>query len=193
MDEPILMLNDSAQTRQILNLIVRRVRVDPSQHEDLLQEASIHLWQQLERQPGQRRSWYLQSCFDHLRNYVRRGRSIDSLRRQQFVENGERSAADGNYLSASAEDVVASVCAQDLMESLAKWLTPAEWQTLNCLAEGLSLRETATRLNTSHTTINKHRRKIETLVLKLDGSRLLTHARTGTSRLEPQTPPDYHD
>ena len=161
-------LTDSARTRQVLTVIVRRVTTDPSQHDDLIQEASVHLWQRLEHQPGQRRSWYLQSCFDHLRNYLRRGRSVDSFRRQHSLATDEGPVVSMVDRSPSEDDVLASVCAQNLVEELSKWLTSAERRTLNCLADGLSLRETAARLETSHTTINKHRRKIEALVIKLD-------------------------
>lgn len=178
----LVALNDSAQSRRALSVIAHRVTTDASQHDDLIQEASVHLWQRMERQPGQRRSWYLQSCFDHLRNFIRRGRSVDSFRRQQPVAAGVGVVAGVDDRPASDEDVVASVCAQDLVQELSKWLTPAERQTLLCLAEGMSLRETAVRLGTSHTTINKHRRKIEVLAVKLDGPRLASVHRAVVGR-----------
>jgi RNA polymerase sigma factor (sigma-70 family) len=161
------MLNDPRLFHGMLASIARRTSNDPAMLQDLIQEAAVHLWQRLEQHPGQQRSWYLQSCRDHLRNYLRQGRSVDSPRRQQFLRMDGVPAEMVADLSPSEEDVLNSVCARDLIEELLKVLAPPEQQTLNCLAEGLSLRETAVRLATSHTTVNKHRRKIEVLVMKL--------------------------
>src|SRR6266404_2804970 len=49
--------------------------------QDLLQEASIHLWLTETRRPGQTKSWYLQSAKFHLLHYLSSGRSVDSTKR----------------------------------------------------------------------------------------------------------------
>lgn len=161
-------LEDPVQTRRVLGWIALRVSHDVALHEDLVQEAAIHLWRRLEQHPGQRRSWYLQSCLDHLRNYVRLGRSVDSLRRRRGVDGEDLPAALAVDRSLGDEDVLPTVCAHDLIDELSKRLTPTERGTLRCLADGLSSRETALLLGISHTTINKHRRKIEVLASELN-------------------------
>src|SRR5712671_7235596 len=69
----------SAVDKTLLRIVVRLER-NPSLHEDLFQEAAVHFWLQLQNKPGQRLSWYLQSCQFHIKNYVSSGRSLDSLR-----------------------------------------------------------------------------------------------------------------
>jgi RNA polymerase sigma factor (sigma-70 family) len=165
--ERLSILEDPARRSRVFMGMARRLSQNPSQHEDLIQEAIIHAWQIMEAQPGQRQSWYLQSCFDHLRNYVRRGRSLDSARRQQSAAERDLTQDSLANERPAEDDVLASVCARDLLEQLTKSLTPLQQQTLVCLAEDMSLREISRQLNTSHTTINKHRRKIQALAMLL--------------------------
>src|SRR2546427_3728704 len=76
------MLIDDARTRELLARIVHRLSSDSAIREDLMQEALVHLWLLEERRPGQRQSWYLQSCKFHLQNYITAGRSVDSPKRR---------------------------------------------------------------------------------------------------------------
>ena len=70
------MLIDDVRTRELLSRIVSRLSTNPTGRDDLMQEALVHLWLLEERRPGQRQSWYLQSCKFHLQNYIAAGRSV---------------------------------------------------------------------------------------------------------------------
>src|SRR5712675_3603182 len=77
------MLIDQNETREVLRQIVCKLSDDRASHEDLLQEAFIHLWLQETHRPGQTQSWYLQSCRFYLQNHLRTGRSVDSPKHQR--------------------------------------------------------------------------------------------------------------
>ena len=144
--------------------------VPPLLREDLMQEAMVHLWRAEEQDPGRDEIWYLQSCRLHLQNYVRLGRSVDSWKRFHSRLLEEDHTVEGFPASPQAE-VAESVWDEfgvnDLLAKLVQWLTPREKDTLHCLMDGLSARETARRLGLSHTVINRHRSRIASLALKL--------------------------
>src|SRR5712671_1061078 len=75
------MLIDDHQVREMVERIVARCSSVPAVRDDLRQEALVHLWLLEERQPGQTKSWYIQSCKFYLQNYRTRGRSVDSPKR----------------------------------------------------------------------------------------------------------------
>jgi len=157
-----------------LRRLVRRLHVARFWQEDLVQEALVHLWRQELSRPGQSWSWYLRSCEFHLRNFLRKGRSVDSPKR---CRNGgpvldavsanpggpSWTAVEGVATlpdPASPTAVVEQVAADELIQMLTAALTPAERQVLRCLLLGLSARETALRLGVSHTHINQRRHRI---------------------------------
>ncbi len=145
--------------------------------EDLLQEAVIHLWQLKNRRPGQSASWYFKSCQLHLLNLLRKGRSIDSLKhRRDRVHLPEPATDDssdgGGYYelsgnSDSEDSVFAQVSARDILTSLCQLLDPPDQLILDQLADGLSVREIASRLRLSHTAVLKRQRKIASVALSL--------------------------
>ena len=135
-----------------------------------MQEALIHLWLLEERRPAQSRSWYLQSCKFHLQNFIAAGRSVDSLKRMR----GMVSLSDGDdHVEELISDfygestTFAHVSARDIMMSLANRLAPFERSVLGYLGEGLHAREIALRLNVTHPTVIKHRRRIAALAIRL--------------------------
>src|SRR5438132_14302530 len=75
------MLIYQKQTREVLRQIVFKITSNRSLHDDLAQEALIHLWRREQERPGQTQSWYFQSCRFFLQNHMRNGRSVDSGRR----------------------------------------------------------------------------------------------------------------
>jgi hypothetical protein len=143
----------------------------------LLQEARIHLWQLKNRRPGQSASWYFKSCQLHLQNLLRKGRSIDSLKHRNGRVRLLAAAADDisesgdlNELadhSNAQESVFAQVSARDILTSLYEWLGPPDRLILDFLADGLSVREIASRLRLSHTAVLKRQRKIASVALSL--------------------------
>ena len=164
------MLVNQKQTREVLRQIVFKVSSDLALHEDLTQEAFLHLWLREQQCPGQTQSWYLQSCRFFLQNFLRTGRSIDSRRRHKVLcSPAEVNARDPEALdeAAAGGSVVEQVSAREILALLARWLRPVEVQILGCLGEGFGVREIATRLNLSHTSVIRHRRNIARLALKL--------------------------
>ena len=157
------MMIECDETAGILRRIVARAAANVSLREDLMQEALVHLWQQEQQHPRQRRSWYLQSCCYHLQNYLHRGCSVDSSKHcaacllcwdDSRIEDGDDETPDDRV------GVFAEVSAADMRVQLTKRFTPLERRILALLLDGFSLRETAIRLLLSHTAVAKHRRKM---------------------------------
>src|SRR2546425_6219683 len=126
--------------REALAQMSRRLTGNAALREDLLQEATVHLWLTEIRRPGQTRSWYLQSCRFHLQHYLNSGRSIDSAKRwrDQLVLNGHPS--ENEYVTESGDagnSVLTSVSAREIMSLLAPLLSHQEQAVLDCLADGL--------------------------------------------------------
>jgi DNA-directed RNA polymerase specialized sigma24 family protein len=183
------MLIDEVQTRELLCRIVRRLTADASLGEDLLQEALLHLWLLEEQRPGQSRSWYLQGCKYHLQNYMSAGKSIDSPKRKQgkLVFSSDFAEIDDFVSEPQLEAMIfAQISARDIISQLSSRLTAFEQSVLFHLAEGLRAREIAARLNVSHTTVIKHRRKIAAVALKMGIPRLPQYKRDRTCLLAKQ-------
>ena len=160
---------NNPDVRRRLQGLVNRLTANKGLHDDMMQEGLIHLWQSGERCPGQRSAWYLQACRFHLQNYLRRGRSVDSgkhfLCELPQTVNGQDSDEVQRELHTDG-DFWDEVNARDLVSVLSRWLTPREKQVLDCLADGLSAREIAKRLDLSHTWVITCRRRIVILALK---------------------------
>jgi RNA polymerase sigma factor (sigma-70 family) len=162
---------EDLSTREHVYRIVRQMTSDPAFHEDLMQEALVHLWLREARYPGQKRSWYLQSCKFHLQHYLKMGRSVDSVKRRAGQipllqdEDGETPLLERT--SGSEQCIFSQISARELLTLLSKWLTPRERVILDCLADGLSAREIARKLHITHPTAVKSRRKIARLVIDL--------------------------
>ncbi len=169
------MMFEQDETGRRLREIVKQLTGNTALHEDLIQEAFIHLWLREAERPGQSPAWYMQSCRFHLRNFLRRGRSVDAGRYRQALslliepEEAEETALHVNGYEAPFFTLV---CAHDLMGELSQWLTPMECRILDLLADGLGMREIALRLQVSHTCVIKHRRKIAALAIRLGIGRL---------------------
>jgi DNA-directed RNA polymerase specialized sigma24 family protein len=163
-----MMINQN-ETREVLQKIIFKLTRDRALHDDLTQEALVHLWLREKQRPGQTQSWYLQSCRLFLQNFMRNGRSVDSKRRHNKVctdlDDYPEPKTDGE--SVSCGSVVALVSAREILVLLARWLTPLERLILACLADGLGAREIASRLNISHTSVIRYRRRIAALALRL--------------------------
>jgi DNA-directed RNA polymerase specialized sigma24 family protein len=164
------MLIDDPHTHELLSRIVYRLTADAVLHEDLMQEALVHLWLLEERKPGQSQSWYLQSCKFHLQNFISAGRSVDSPKRKR----GKVSLSDGDdqieemVTGFDGDSVMfAQVSARDIVTSLSCRLTPFERSILDYLAEGLRAREIALKLKVTHPTVIKYRRRIAAQAIRL--------------------------
>ncbi len=164
------MLIDQKETHEVVRRIVLKVTRDRALQEDLTQEAIIHLWLREKEHPGQTLSWYFQSCHFFLQNFLRSGRSVDSTKRHQslcpLAEASERADTSDDE-SASGGSVRALVSARDSADVLVRWLTPPERNVLSLLEQGYSVREIGAKLDISHTSVIRYRRKIAALASKL--------------------------
>lgn len=167
--ESMQLFNDPSVCRRLQGL-VRRLAGKTGWQDDMMQEALIHLWCEEEKHPGQSQSWYLQSCRYRLQNYLRAGRSVDSGNHfgatMREIVNGDGLEESSDQLAASGA-VWDEMYTKDLISVLSPWLTPMEKKVLDCLSDGLSAREIAKRLTVSHTLVNKYRRRIADLAIKL--------------------------
>ena len=162
------MLIDDARTRELLSRIVFRLSADSAIREDLMQEALVHLWLREARYPGQKRSWYLQSCRFHLQHYLQRGRSIDSRKRGTgSAELPDEEETETPELIGQ-HDYAAQATVNDLVGVLSASLNSIEKQMLDCLLDGLTLREIASTLRISAPTALKYRRRIGDLFKRLE-------------------------
>ncbi len=155
--------------------------------EDLLQEAWIHLWLTETRRPGQTKSWYLQSAKFHVLHYLTSGRSVDSRkrgRRYSHFEQDSEQLEEFPELVDPGDSVLSQVGARDIISLLSPHLCPCENAVLDGLADGLGVREIGRRLEMSHTMVIRHRSKIASLLLKLEGPSFLREQFRGASKVE---------
>jgi len=186
------MFVDESSTRESLNRMVRKLTANRALREDLLQEGLVHLWVIEVSRPGQTRSWYLQSCKFHLLHYMAAGRSVDSAKRRNsqlhFEENLD-SIVEFTTEVDSGESVLDLVSARDIISLLAPLLNNQEKLVLECFADGLRLREIARKLKISHTMVIRHRKKIASLLARLEKPRpVLLHRNGSNGFLNGHTP-----
>lgn len=171
------MFSEYPATRSALLRVVATVASDRCLREDLLQEALIHLWRLGSFRPEQSPSWYFKSCHLHLLNLLRKGRSVDAVKRRKgrislpdADSNGPGDDADLDALLGAAPpagSVVAQVCFRDMLASMYRWLDPPDRVILDLLVDGMSAREVAGRLRVSHTAVIKRQRKIASVAISL--------------------------
>jgi DNA-directed RNA polymerase specialized sigma24 family protein len=146
--------------------VAAKLTVDLELQKDLMQEMFIHLVRVEADRPGQTLSWYLQSCQFCARNYLDRGRSIDSIKRQKNLVQLDQGDDDSEGIFQFGLDAVDPVdlrgelITRDIVDLLVPQLTVAQQQILFLLMHGFGVREIARRLCVSHPTIIKHRKQI---------------------------------
>ena len=164
------MLIERKETQKVVRQIVIKVTANRALHDDLMQEAIIHLWLREIECPGQTESWYFQSCRFHLQNFLRAGRSVDSNRRRPTLlplDGAFERTDTSDDESISGASVPGLVSARETTGLLTKWLTLHERQLLSMLEQGHSVREVATKLDMSHTSVIRCRKRIAALAAKL--------------------------
>lgn len=164
------MIFEKDHAQELLRRLAARVTPDKASREDLAQEAMIHLWQQELRCPKQSESWYIQSCLFHLRNYVQRGRSLDSPRRRRargsLGTKSQRADSMEIHLGRD-ESPLPTVCANDILALLLPKLKRREREILWCLADGLEPGDIARKLRVSRQAVGRQRRKIALVATRL--------------------------
>ena len=167
---------DDPSVKDSLLRMTGRITPNFALREDLLQEAFIHLWLTETRRPGQTKSWYLQSSKFHLLHYLGSGRSVDSTKRGRghaHIEQDSEQPEEFPELVDPGESVVSQVIVRDIISLLSLHLCPRGNAVLDCLADGLGVREIGRKLEMSHTMVIRHRSKIASLLLKLEGPSFL--------------------
>ena len=167
---------DRPSMKDALLRMIGRITPNFALRQDLLQEALIHLWLRETRRPGQTRSWYLQSVKFHLQHCLSSGRSVDSIKRGRGHSHFEHDFEQTEELAElvdPGDSVVSQAGMRDIISLLSPHLCPHENAVLDCLADGLGVREIGRRLQTSHTMVIKHRSKIAALLVKFERPSLL--------------------
>jgi DNA-binding CsgD family transcriptional regulator len=163
-------LVENERVHFLLEKIVNCLITDPVLRQDLMQEALLHLWRLERERPGQKLSWYLQSCRFRLQHYLSAGRSLDAEKRRRaqvpLAQDDHESTAALEQMETS-DHSFGETCTHDLLSTLTGCLKARECDVLHCLADGLPTADIARRLQLSCPTVTKYRRKIARLVVKL--------------------------
>jgi len=134
-------------------------------HEDLYQEASVHLWSNFlkGKLSDKTDSYILQGCYFHLRNYIRKVNehsniiSIDA----SLNVNDEATVEDvlGKYWS--CPDCREQLHSKLLVQSIrGNGFNPKEKRLLDYFSQGLTTRDIGKRMGISHVSVVKLMRKI---------------------------------
>ena len=171
------MTGENRVVRQLRGGVVRQLRGvaakltwDLELQKDLVQEMFIHLVRVEEDLPGHTPSWYVKSCEFHARNYLKHGRSVDSLKRaRNLVSLGQTYAdTDGDVFcvvdAADPLDALAEVMTNDIVRLVVPHLSEIQQETLFLLMKGMGVREIARELGITHPAVIKQRRKIARLM-----------------------------
>jgi DNA-directed RNA polymerase specialized sigma24 family protein len=166
---------ENPKTWTSLRRVVALFTSDPTQQEDLLQEAVLRLWMLEQRRPGQRPSWYLHGCKLHLRNLQRAGSSIDSPKRAgrtRFLPGWPHGTA-ADEIDPELETVnsdsspLSDLSVRDVVAEMSMRLTPKESRVFQLLIDGFTAREAAEKAAMSHTRVNKIRHKLAAVANRL--------------------------
>ncbi len=165
---------ESAAVQRKLRAIVAHLEDNPSDREDLFQEALFHLWRRQQERLGQTLSWYVQSCEFHVKDTLEAGRSIDSAKRQgnrvepppgPEDEDGE----DGIEALAppAPDDVVSQVCLREEIPRLMSALEPRERTILTLHLDEYTTREIAERIGIDHMIVLRALHRIAAVAVRL--------------------------
>ena len=164
------------------NAIVRSLRgiaakltANAELQKDLMQEMFLHLAHVETVEAGQTLSWYLKGCEFHARNYMKRGRSIDSPKR---AHNGlsldEMPPNEGKHdgiammpQPSGPIQIQGEIITQDIVNQLVPRLTDMQQRVLFLLMKGCGVREAAREIGITHPAVIKHRKKIARIAREL--------------------------
>jgi RNA polymerase sigma factor (sigma-70 family) len=135
-------------------------------HDDLLQEASVYLWNRFRDGYLQDKtdSYILQGCYFHLKNYIRTARDKASLVRLESLRNEEDEKIE--VMLPRERDAYHDFFDQmDSRASVEKiknnGLTSREKEVFLLLLEGMTVREVGERLGISHVRVVKLKNRIK--------------------------------
>jgi RNA polymerase sigma factor (sigma-70 family) len=146
--------------------VASKLTSDPELQKDLLQEMFVHLVKVRTELPDRTTSWYIKSCEFRARNYLKHGRSVDSIKRaRNCVPLGQLyDDPDGQmYYFVEAMDPVdlqGELYTKDIVDLVTLQLSDTQQQIFFLLMKGFRVREIARELHMSHPAVIKHRKKI---------------------------------
>jgi len=164
------------------NVIVRNLRgiaakltANVELQKDLMQEMYLHLTHAETVEAGQTLSWYLKGCEFHARNYLKRGRSIDSLKRaHNAVALDETPSDEDRHGSNSTQaqplgpiQIQGEMISADIVNQIVPRLTDMQQRVLFLLLKGYGVREAAREIGVTHPAVIKHRKKIARIAREL--------------------------
>ena len=153
-----------------LHGIAGKLTADPDLQKDLMQEMFVHLVRLQTAEAGQMLSWYLKSCESHARNFLKFGRSIDSLKRagngMPYDEIPDGNDAPGASPALSVE-IQGELITNDIVNRILPQLSDMQQQILFLLMKGCGVRETGREVGITHPAVIKHRKKIARVAREL--------------------------
>ena len=164
------------------NVIVRQLRGIASKltanaelQKDLMQEMFLHLAHVETAEAGQTLSWYLKGCEFHARNYLKRGRSIDSFKRaHNGVAFDEAPSDEGGHSGNGTQpqpaepiQIQGEIMTQDIVNQIVPRLSDMQQRVLFLLLKGCGVREAAREIGITHPAVIKHRKKIARIAREL--------------------------
>jgi len=153
-----------------LHGIAGKLTADPDLQKDLMQEMFVHLVRIQTVEGGQTLSWYLKSCEFHARNYLKLGRSIDSLKRAgNGVPYDETPGGNGapDASPALSVEIQGELITNDIVNRIVPRLSEMQQQILFLLMKGCGVRETGREVGITHPAVIKHRKKIARIAREL--------------------------
>jgi hypothetical protein len=164
------------------NVIVRNLRgiaarltANAELQKDLMQEMFLHLAHVETVEAGQTLSWYLKGCEFHARNYLKRGRSIDSLKRsyngvaldEAPTEEGRHGGNGTQPQPSGPIQIQGEIITQDIVNQIMPRLTDMQQRVLFLLLKGYGVREAGREIGITHPAVIKHRKKIARIAREL--------------------------
>lgn len=154
-----------------INQIVHTFIFATEWREDFRQEALVHFTRILASRPGHTLSWYVQSCRSAIRDRLKQGKSVDSLKRHKnrysiHSELGnEDRVVHPDLICHSNPHLETSVL--DAYEVVSGQLDQQNRLILRMLFEGYGVREIARRLGVPHQAVSEGRRRIGKIALQM--------------------------
>lgn len=135
--------------------------------EDLFQEALVHLWVRFKegKFSDKTESYVLQSCYFHLKNYIRKTQDKAGLLSLHYYLNEDESTLE-QFLASNDRGPIEHID-EDILIKSTDSLAEREKEILALALEGLTVREIGKKLGISHVMVVKIRNKIKEKCSKL--------------------------
>lgn len=153
---------ETPEVRAKIRRLVEITAYAREQHDDLTQEALIHLWRTECDFPSRSLSWYSQAIRFHVLHFLDRGRSVDALKRRHLVRSFDDTAGVNplHHMASDMPTPFEHASARDLLHQLATRLDEGARHILHLLVQGHGVREVAAKVGLSHVAVLKHRGRI---------------------------------